>query len=230
MKKIFYILLLTFTTQGLAQDPQLLENTWFLQKVVIDDVDYLPTLRGELDISPDYFQVGHSLCKDYYWGPVFFEGSTLFNLDDNPLLLLGVCIDPFYTDFMDKHYSIYFVNAGLAKNPFNYAIENMGGGIKTLTITNNEGNLAIYGNQELAIRDRELPEIKISPNPVHDVLNISLSQGEIIETKIYTVSGNEIFTQKGNRQELNLQKLSSGIYFLRISTDKGETTKKIIKK
>ena len=62
------------------------------------------------------------------------------------------------------------------------------------------------------------------------MLNIFLSQGEIIEVKIYTVSGKEVFSQKGNMQELNLQKLGSGIYFLRISTDKGEATKKIIKK
>ena len=143
----------------MLKDPQLFENTWYVQKVVIDDVDYLPTLRGELDLSTVYFQLGHSFCKDYYWDPIFFDGSTLFNLDDNPLLLLGGCIDPFYTDFMDLHYSIYFVNQGLAKNPFNYQIENEGGGIKTLTITNNEGNLAIYGNQELAIRDQKLPQI-----------------------------------------------------------------------
>jgi hypothetical protein len=103
-------------------------------------------------------------------------------------------------------------------------------GIRFLSITNDVGDQAFYADQVLlSIEDREALEFGVYPNPFKDRLTLSLVQGEIIELQVYNLLGKEVFQQKGNSQEIYLENLSSGVYFLKAYTDKGITTKKIIK-
>jgi hypothetical protein len=78
-------------------------------------------------------------------------------------------------------------------------------------------------------------EIKLSknfnvfPNPTHDFLNIenkkNIEVGSIIITN---TTGKKIKQFDSNVNKLNVSDLTSGIYFLRINSEKGVLTKKII--
>ncbi|MFA7616312.1 MAG: T9SS type A sorting domain-containing protein [Weeksellaceae bacterium] len=73
----------------------------------------------------------------------------------------------------------------------------------------------------------------IRPNPFSDLLNVKLNEGQIKELMIYDLSGRLIMTQKANDQEqyqLNTQNLVTGLYILKVVTDKEVKSFKVIKK
>ena len=71
--------------------------------------------------------------------------------------------------------------------------------------------------------------VAIYPNPVHDKLYINSDRLKIRSLALYTPSGIKVKSQNKNTKELNLSELSKGVYILKIDTDKGVITKKILK-
>ena len=60
--------------------------------------------------------------------------------------------------------------------------------------------------------------IAVYPNPAHDVLNISLSQGqEITKTEIYSMTGQKV--KEVNSQNINVANLASGVYMIKAQTN-----------
>ena len=78
-----------------------------------------------------------------------------------------------------------------------------------------------------AVEDENLMTISIYPNPVNDKLYI---QGLLNPTKIsvYNVLGKEVLLVK-NTNNINVSKLPSGVYIIRISDGVGQTNRKFIK-
>ncbi len=74
--------------------------------------------------------------------------------------------------------------------------------------------------------------LNVYPNPVNDKLYIE-AEVEIENVTVYTITGVMVGQQTtSNGQQtltLDLSELNSGIYFVKISTDKGEVVKKIVK-
>lgn len=67
------------------------------------------------------------------------------------------------------------------------------------------------------------------PNPVNNILKIKLSDAlNLQEVNVYSMSGKSIMKSKKN--SLDFSKLSNGFYLVKIITDKGVSTKRIIKK
>ncbi|WP_298221588.1 choice-of-anchor J domain-containing protein [Flavobacterium sp.] len=70
----------------------------------------------------------------------------------------------------------------------------------------------------------------VFPNPTTNVLNISnKSNSAITNIQVSDINGRIINEAKGNTGQINISELMSGVYFLRISTDAGTGTTKIIK-
>ena len=74
----------------------------------------------------------------------------------------------------------------------------------------------------------------VYPNPTKDIIYISSKTNVEIESlSIFDIKGNmiEFLTKNGlaNNHEIDLSHLKSGLYFLNIKTNKGESFKKIIK-
>jgi hypothetical protein len=68
----------------------------------------------------------------------------------------------------------------------------------------------------------------IYPNPVDTILNIT-AENDIIKTvTIYNLIGQKVITFT-NQNAVDLSSLSKGAYFITVETDKGTTTRKIIK-
>ena len=91
---------------------------------------------------------------------------------------------------------------------------------------------AIYSEDcNLGINDALATQITIYPNPVKDVLTINNDNGFTINTlKIYNVLGKQVLMQDKPTYQLDVSKLESGLYFISLSTDKGNLIKKMIKK
>ena len=73
-------------------------------------------------------------------------------------------------------------------------------------------------------------QIKIYPNPVKDILYIKLDKSELVNVQLMDIQGKQILykTETSKQIELNVANLKSGIYFLKLSSNSAQITKKII--
>lgn len=89
--------------------------------------------------------------------------------------------------------------------------------------------------QVLAVQNHELNNaFSIYPNPSHGEVFIRNFKNNILlkKVEIFTIEGKKLrsFNEISNQNSLGLHTLKSGLYFLRIVTNKGSITKKIILK
>lgn len=73
--------------------------------------------------------------------------------------------------------------------------------------------------------------IKIYPNPTNNLLNLVVTNEGGISTQLYDSVGRLVLIAYNNQglNTIDIGNLNSGLYFLKISTDKGAVTQKIIK-
>ena len=72
--------------------------------------------------------------------------------------------------------------------------------------------------------------IQFIPNPVTDKLQISFNNSiSIKELQLFNVLGKQVMHKKSNFNKINMSLFAKGIYFLRVNTNQGTITKKIIK-
>jgi 1,4-alpha-glucan branching enzyme len=90
------------------------------------------------------------------------------------------------------------------------------------------GEYKIFGNKmsTAVTPNYEFEVLKIFPNPVENVLNIS---GEYQQIEMYDLSGKLIKAWKNNAKQLFINEIPSGMYLLKIYNEKGIIHKKIIK-
>jgi len=83
----------------------------------------------------------------------------------------------------------------------------------------------------LGIEDTELSSnFNIYPNPVNDHLTLdNTSTSQITSIKVYDATGRLVLDEEGNTKQLDMSSLNSGLLFIKIETDEGVLTKKIIK-
>ncbi len=82
----------------------------------------------------------------------------------------------------------------------------------------------------LGVKEFTNDSIILLPNPVSTILTIENNFTNQIESiKIYDVIGKLVFQEKKPNNQLNVSKLSSGLLFVKIESDKGIFTKKIVK-
>jgi hypothetical protein len=222
--------LLTYLS-SYAQDPQLFENDWYLNNLVIDGNNNPAPANSDLNaITLQFYAMPTdnliTVACDSSDGELDFDQlNPIFSFSQYNPVAWSFCIFQPNIDYSNLYFS-FFENE--ISFPFAYELTTASG-IRFLSITNEAGDQALYADQVLSTEDHDVLELGVSPNPFKDALTLSLAQGEIKEIRVYNLLGKKVFQQKGNSQEIYLEDLSSGVYFLKLFTDKGSTTKKIIK-
>lgn len=84
------------------------------------------------------------------------------------------------------------------------------------------------------IPEKSALSVHVYPVPVTEKMNVSFSSS-IVPTKVavYSLNGAELYSSKvesPDRVEIDVSKFTSGVYFIKLFSDSGVTTKKIIKK
>lgn len=234
MKNLFLILSIICAMQCFAQDPQLLDTTWYLDYIFMNSEElHPPGEEGEATVIPmDISLVDFNtvVCDSHACNDIDFNGGN------DSFTLISCVTGIFGCEFNENEayqnlYFYDFFNADFPPNSFDYTIE-VNGNKKTLTLTNATGIQAIYSDQILAIIDETIVDVRLYPNPVSDLLTISSPNNEILSIHIYDLLGKQITSFKSSRLEnieISLTNLDSGIYFLKILTDAGQVIKKIIK-
>ena len=99
-------------------------------------------------------------------------------------------------------------------------------------VTNNwvsidsQSNFSNNCNYTLSTNELKKSTLKIYPNPVKNILNID-TEDQFQKADIYTINGQLIKTSL--LKEINVSDLSKGNYIIKIKTDKGLQTEKMIK-
>jgi len=82
----------------------------------------------------------------------------------------------------------------------------------------------------LGVNDYLKDKITITPNPSNNYVQIiHTNYLNIYTVKIYDVSGKLVCQENNTLDRIDISKLNSGLLFVKIETDKGSVTKKIIK-
>jgi Secretion system C-terminal sorting domain/Copper type II ascorbate-dependent monooxygenase, N-terminal domain len=75
---------------------------------------------------------------------------------------------------------------------------------------------------------QSIKEIIVYPNPAHNNIKINIPNNTIFSTDIYNSTG-QLVSRTSNQDYLNIEKLNSGIYFVKIKYNNTVVTKRIVK-
>ncbi|MAP54302.1 T9SS type A sorting domain-containing protein [Altibacter sp.] len=238
MKALSFLFFIALSFTGIAQDPQLFDNDWYLQKLIIEETDYFPpypSFEGRAYFNSEFIEVVHPSCEEGFQNIIQYTNNDVFEIGDGGVVLPGVCGDPILWEFMEDHYEIYYLDNNFAKNPFTYSFSSGGNGEVVLTIENADGDQAVYGNELLSAAAFDLSMFQVAPNPVGDQLYL-VSERDMANftLEIYNVQGMGVLrpsSENISEKMIDVSMLSRGIYFLRIQDSLGQTEiKKFIKK
>ena len=229
MKSIYVLLLILAATKVQAQDTELINNTWYLQNLIINGNDNIPTSNSEVSsITANFYltEFFTSICDALSGSIVYDDNINEFNL--NAGLTFDGCSNQINTDFQLLYLENFYFNN--MSNPFVYSIQNEGNGSQTLIVNNSTGNQAIYTSDLLSVQEFSNSSINIHPNPFENVLYISeLSTLQNLRMTIFDISGRQVL--KTNNKIIEVQKLNSGIYFILLNNEQGRSIiKKLIKR
>mgnify|MGYP000042639435 CR=1 FL=1 len=228
--KTMKILVLFVSFSSYAQDPQLLDNTWYLQKIIIDDVEYYPPINAGVDNTflgffNDY-NFHTTACSSILSDSIIIT-DDLFTVEEFIQLPSPDCNLPETIIFENLYFGDFF-DAQHTNKTFNYNIETGADNIKTLILTNDLNYSAIYGNEILSNHDFDILSFNVYPNPSSDIINIS-SEEPINRIKVFDTLGRLVLEQNNPSSQMDVSSLSTGLLFIKIETDQGTLVKKIIK-
>ena len=121
-----------------------------------------------------------------------------------------------------------------------YKLSYTTGEVAVGAMTSENGNIQLgngyYPSLDLSTLNTETPElqlqVKVFPNPTNEVIYITHPTESFFEVRITDVSGKQILqTQHQKQQPLSVQTLTTGTYFISVTTkdSKQTNTYKIIK-
>ena len=86
------------------------------------------------------------------------------------------------------------------------------------------------GDCQIGIENNALTNaIDVYPNPTNGIVNISLDNSITkADIAVYNAAGTIIANTTAQRPQLNLSEAAAGIYFVKITTDKGNFIQKIV--
>lgn len=234
MKQLITITLtILFSFASYGQDPVLFETDWYLHELNIEDETIFPpegnttsmnfTEEPQILGDSDFNGMTLHICNEF-WGDVNFVDNSQY-ISMGAMQTLEECsLDEL--NQLEITYRLYFLQSDET-----YTTEVIYlGNSTTLYIYDNEGNYALYGNEQLSTQANNLSSVFIYPNPVTDRLYIQNFEQEFTSAFIYSLSGSKINIQIENNT-LNVSNLTQGVYFLSLTTANGKKAiNKFIKK
>lgn len=207
-----------------------------LKNLIINGEDNLPPNNSEvsnisLDIAID--QLSTQVCAPLITTEIeFSQVKDTFTV--NQFVQFPVDCSNNDNQIFQNLYFITFFEAQTSPRVFEYEVEVVTNDTKRLTLTNEEGNLAIFGDQPLSTEDFSKNNFAVFPNPAKENLVInSKNTIENLNLKIFSTEGRLIRTQNLDfykHASIDVSNLSNGIYFLNIEDERGRVeVKKFIK-
>lgn len=250
IKKFLYSLVLSvaISFNGVAQTQQvdLMNNEWYVHKVVLNSVEHLAPINQERtnwQVNSSEFLFNAGAIYLYYCTSCTLQGINFlpnneFKVTDMVCLSMNDCnrqLGNDNSDFLMKFYDVFQVNQ--PDTVFQYQVTNVDSSTKQLKITNEDGDDAYFYSSKLSVTTTAFSKVTVFPNPVENSLNINLESVPEMNCRfvLYDITGKqikEVEDLSSKTISIDTSDLKNGIYFLTILNDKGrvQKTEKIIKK
>ncbi len=231
MKIIIAFICLIISFNANCQTTFLEDYTWYLEKLSINNDDVFP---------PTGYVVTKAVTLNNNNTSAFIIEACwnmIGNIDDNKneqsFIVLNASIadnDGCDNTFDEALFYTFYEWQLSFPNSFTYAFSNPQNNLIILTITNANGDQAIYRNQELSVNNIQKTNVSLFPNPANEYFTLEGGENEIQKIIIYNLVGKEIKTFRA-QENYHINELSNGIYFVKI-TDvfHREIIQKMIKK
>lgn len=232
MKNIIITLCLSISLTSQAQITPLLDHVWQLEKMIIDNEETLA--------EPDYD------ASDDAWVKIDFDTMGFLFVGLIPDLIYNdenssFTINDMATNFGSYHFAEatglfeipFIANEDVFidwNNPFTYSFR-YEGDLIFLDITNSNDDVAIFYATTLSNTNFENVEFSLYPNPTTNILHIETTQEDIKTVEIFNLQGKRVLqTNTREVKSIEVSALNNGVYFVKLSTNQGEITKKFVKK
>ena len=165
-------------------------------------------------------------------------GALLQTLSDHTNDVNGIDLSPdgnkLVSGSSDKTCKIWDLETGNVISTFGV----IDSGIVNTVAWSPQGDKIVSGNivsdlvlwnipQDLGIAHHNFFEFYVSPNPTTDFITIQTKKELKIESiEILDISGKKMFTLNGKQEKIDVSKLYSGVYFIKVKLNSGEIGRK----
>ncbi|GER59194.1 hypothetical protein ULMA_13020 [Patiriisocius marinus] len=223
-------------------DPQLFENIWYLTSLTIEGspIEFPenseftpPDLNFDLNSGDVTLFTCNCYCHESD-GVLFVSG--FFTLPNGLPFLIDVgCPISENMNFHDIYFDDFFQHEiPEVSNPIAYEILTDSDGNKQLTLTNSNGDIAVYGDQLLLTLENTAATFSLVTNPVQNNLELQFpnaTQNRAVQ--IYDITGKLVKSTTSN-QETNLKfdvsVLEGGMYLVVVAEGTKKSIRKFIKR
>ncbi|MES2515341.1 MAG: T9SS type A sorting domain-containing protein [Bacteroidota bacterium] len=95
------------------------------------------------------------------------------------------------------------------------------------------GQFAVVDNlSALSVKEQEDVSFSLYPNPAHNNLTVAVKDNSSFTVEVFDALGNKAIAEKmvkGMSSDIDFSSLTSGVYFVKISTDKAQSVKRVVK-
>jgi hypothetical protein len=183
---------------------------------IVSEID--PPIQPYIAILPNLEFSGEGACNT-------FSGTYTYQPDELTSMDLAHSMDDCGISIHNNFESDYF----FFMEYFWFTIIPDGNGL-SLEIGNPLFGYAVFKDYELSVNEYELSaKIKVYPNPVSDILNITSEKVVIESVSVYSLAGQQLISPTENFENIDVSSLSEGIYLLEIYTENGRQVQKFIK-
>jgi hypothetical protein len=145
--------------------------------------------------------------------------------------------------YVGMNYGVYYTDNDLGNSwtLFNNGLPNVRINELEINTADNKIYAATYGrglwrsnlyDSNLSVDNFEFDELSMYPNPAKNEVNIKWNTTEDVNVRIYNLQGKLIFFSKNVKFsetfKIDVSPFEAGTYFVKLNTDKGEITKKLI--
>ncbi|WP_299522762.1 T9SS type A sorting domain-containing protein [Winogradskyella sp.] len=145
--------------------------------------------------------------------------------------------------YVGMNYGVYYTDNTLGNTwvPFNNGLPNVRINELEINTADNRIYAATYGrglwrsnvyNSTLSVSDLEFNDLLMFPNPAAGEVNLKWNKLEDVSIRIYDAQGKIVFYGKKvnlfNEFKIDMSSLDSGLYFVKLNSNNGEITKKLI--
>jgi hypothetical protein len=89
--------------------------------------------------------------------------------------------------------------------------------------------------EQNSVAHQAVPELEVLPNPMHDMVEVRITSGQILELEIVDVLGKRCFARSimpgsGSSVRLSVKDWPSGTYYVIVSADGQRRTRRVVKR
>ena len=240
MKQLYLLVCLISFSVCFAQDPQLVGVDWYLHDLIINGEHHPPPRNSEIqNVQARFYAISNGdsadafitfVCNEIYGLLIYDEFNPVFSFtyQENTFITCTLQVNE---DYEGLYFNFFYAPFG---SIYNYSITTDTNGYKVLLLTSPTGDKTIYGDNILSSEDFYSSQFAIHPNPTKNELFITSKKiTQNLTIKIFNIEGKLLSTQDvaiENQTSIDVSSLTSGIYFLNIEDENGNTTiKKFIK-